>query len=333
MSLAAGIDAGGTKLLGVVLSATGEAVCELRREITGGGRLLLEEIAGMTLLLHDAAGPGAGATMTLGVGVAGLVDRNGVLQMSPNLPMAGGTAVLARLADDARLGGVVEHIAVDNDASCAGLGECSYGAARDQSDVLFVTLGTGIGGAMISGGRRVAGANNFAGEIGHMVIDRDGLACGCGRRGCWELYASGSALGRLGREAAAAGRASAVLELAGGDAELVRGEHVVLASEQGDSEAASLLAELAWWLGLGLVNLINVLDPELVVLGGGLVRAGEALLAPARAAVLGHLPAASERPPVEIVSGALGDRAGAIGAAVMARCGRHDSPVSPKAEP
>ncbi len=148
----------------------------------------------------------------------------------------------------------------------------------------MITLGTGIGAGIISGGEVLRGANGYAGEAGHMVVDPSGPLCSCGRRGCWERYASGSGLARLAREAATAGRLGAVMALARGDAESVRGEHVTEAAAAGDPGALEVMAELGWWIALGLANLTALLDPSVVVIGGGLVEAGELLLGPTRAA-------------------------------------------------
>src|SRR5205807_3790376 len=146
----------------------------------------------------------------------------------------------------------------------------------------LVTLGTGIGGGIVADGRLYRGANGFAGEIGHMVVDPHGPLCPCGQRGCWERFASGSGLGRLGREAAMAGAAPRLVELAGGDAEAVRGEHVTEAAREGDGEARAVMERFAWWGALGLVNLVNAFDPALFVIGGGLVAAGDLLFDPLR---------------------------------------------------
>jgi glucokinase len=191
------------------------------------------------------------------------------------------------------------------------------GAAQGYDDVILVTLGTGIGGGIVAGGTLLRGANGFAGEIGHMVIDPDGDPCPCGQRGCWERYASGGGLGRLGQRAAAEGRAARVLARAGGDPHMVRGEHVTVAAADGDAEARAVLAELGWWVALGLANLANVFDPQAFVLGGGLVEAGELLFGPVRAAFAELLTGASYRPPVAIVPATLGEHAGAIGAACL----------------
>jgi glucokinase len=181
----------------------------------------------------------------------------------------------------------------------------------------MVTLGTGIGGGFVQGGRLVTGAHGFAGELGHMVIEQHGPVCPCGRRGCWERYASGAGLARLAREAARAGRIPVVVALAGHDVEAVRGEHVTRAALEGDEGAREVLAELGGWVANGLANVIAALDPEIVVIGGGLVEAGELVVGPAREALAGLLLGAEHRPPVPLVAAALGPRAGAMGAALL----------------
>jgi len=307
-----GLDVGGTKILGLVLSTSGEVLAEERRDTPSQGDALLNVLAELISELRTLVG--VHPVVGVGVGVPGLVDTEGVLRFAPNLLGANGTAVKAGL--EAILEGRYP-VAVDNDATCAMTGERAFGAAFGSDDALLVTIGTGIGGAIVSGGRLVRGAHNFAGEIGHVIVDPHGPPCPCGKRGCWERYASGSGLGRLARDAAVAGRAGGVVESAGSDPDSVRGEHVVAVALDGDPEATAILAEFAWWLGLGLANLANVLDPELIVLGGGLVNAGELLLEPARAAFAEFVESNEERADVRIVPAALGDRGGAIGAAVI----------------
>jgi len=210
-------------------------------------------------------------------------------------------------------------VTVDNDATCATLAEVELGAARGASDVVLVTLGTGIGGGIVAGGLLQRGANGFAGEPGHMVVDPNGPPCPCGRRGCWERYASGSGLGRMGREAAEAGRSPRLVELAGGDPEAVRGEHVTTAAAEGDEGALGVCRDFGWWAALGIANLIDLLDPEIVVIGGGLVDAGELLLRPIRDAIGSQVLSWAHRPDVPVVPATLGADAGAIGAALSAR--------------
>jgi glucokinase len=254
-----------------------------------------------------------GGADRVGVGLAGLVDDDGVLRFGPNLPGIVAFPFAARLRE--RLG---VPIVVDNDATTAMWAELQLGAARGAREAVLVTLGTGIGGGYVTGGRLQRGAHGFAGEPGHMVVDPRGPLCPCGRRGCWERFASGSGLGRLARDAAAAGRAGAVVDLAGGDPEAVRGEHVTAAALAGDRGALAILREFGWWVALGIANLVNVLDPEVVVVGGGLAEAGELLLSPVRERFAELVLAPEHRPPVRIAAAELGERAGAVGAALLA---------------
>jgi glucokinase len=163
------------------------------------------------------------------------------------------------------------------------------------------------------------GSAGFAGEIGHMVVDPAGPACPCGRRGCWERFASGAGLGVQAREAALAGRLDQVVTLAGGDPESVRGEDVSAAAAAGDPSAQQVIRDVGWWVGFGLANLACVVDPECFVLGGGLVRAGDLLLESARSTYAALVEGGARRPLAAIVPAAFGERAGAVGAAVGAR--------------
>jgi len=308
-----GFDVGGTKILGLAVSSSGQVLAEERRDTPSAAdellRCLGELVGELSIVPEVEVHPIAG----IGIGVPGLVDTQGVLRFAPNLLGANGTAVRTGL--ETILAGRWP-VAVDNDATCAMAGERAFGAAFGSDDALFVTLGTGIGGGIVTGGLLLRGAHNFGGEIGHIIVDPHGPPCPCGRRGCWERYASGSGLGRLARDAAGAGRARRVVELAG-DPESVRGEHVVVAAAEGDAEATAILGELAWWLGLGLANLTNVLDPGLIVLGGGLVNIGEPLLGPTRSAFAELVEGYEERTGLRIVAASLGDHGGAIGAAVI----------------
>jgi glucokinase len=302
-----GVDVGGTKVLGLQLESDNSFGAETRQTTPAGGEAVLDAIAEVVTSL--------GPTTAVGVGVPGLVDHAGVLQFAPNLPSVVGLHVRAGL--EQRLPGV--RVTVGNDATCAAWAERLLGAGQGSRDVLMVTLGTGIGGGLVAGGQLLLGGNGFAGEIGHMVVDIHGPPCPCGKRGCWERFASGSGLGRLGREAAEAGRVPRIVELAGGVADTVRGEHVTAAATEGDAGALSIIDHFAWWVALGLANLANVLDPECIVVGGGLVESGALFLEPVRAAFLGLVEAAEYRPAIRIVLAQLGGRAGAVGAALLAR--------------
>ncbi len=284
MTRQAGIDVGGTKFLGVVLDDAGEVTIEKRRPTPQGGDNVVRELADFAreLAPYDS----------LGVGVPGLVTRDGVLRAAPNL--IGATEVPVGPMLEVLLG---HPVAVDNDATCAILAEWQLGAAKGFSDVVLVTLGTGIGGGLVMGGRLQRGANGFAGEIGHMVVQPDGPFCVCGRRGCWERFASGRGLQML-----AGGR---------------KGEDVVAAAREGDRESFVVIDTFAHWVALGLVNLTNLLDPACIVLGGGLAAAPDMFLGPIRREFLSLLYSPENRPQPILVFAELGERAGAIGAALL----------------
>ena len=309
--LTVGIDLGGTKCLGVVIDGDGSVIDEHRVPTPRGAGPIIAAVSDVAATLITRAGPVRG----VGVGVPGLVDGGGVLRFAPNLPGVVELDVAAQVAARLELPAVV----VENDASCAGWAERSVGAAVGLDHVVLVTLGTGIGGGLVLGGRLYRGANGFAGEIGHMVVDPQGPRCPCGQRGCWERFASGSGLGRLAREIAAASGDGRMVELAGGDAEDVRGEHVTVAAAEGDPTAIDVMTTFARWVAVGLANLANAFDPQAFVLGGGLVEAGAVLLDPVRRSFHDLLDGADHRPPIEILPAALGEHAGAIGAALLAR--------------
>jgi glucokinase len=324
--VAYGVDIGGTKVLGVALGVSDRIVAEARVTTPVGSsadgaegvavaRAVAEVVAELDAALGDtdrlvAASP-------VGVGVPGMLDRQGRLCFSPNLPQGRGVDWNALLSG--HLPG--RHILVENDANFAALAEHRLGAAQGYRQVMAITLGTGIGGGLVVDGRILVGANGFAGEIGHMVVDPAGPPCPCGRRGCWERYASGGGLGLMAREAALAGKLPEVVARAGGDPESVRGEDVSDAARAGDSGARRVLEEVGWWVGFGLANLACVLDPECFVLGGGLVGAGDLLLDSARQSFAELVEGGTARAATAIVPAFYGERAGAVGAALAARQG------------
>ena len=303
-----GIDIGGTKMLAVRLDASDTIEGDARRPTPRHGEEVIAHLADLVRELCPEGPPDA-----VGVGAPGLVDRSGVMRFSPHLPDLVGLSLSERIQVPFPTSGIW----VGNDATAAGWAEHRIGAAVGAGDVVMITLGTGIGGGIVSAGHLNEGVNRFAGEFGHMVVDPHGPPCPCGKQGCWERYASGGGLGQLGREAALAGRAPAVRALAGGDPEAVRGEHVTRAAREGDPDAGAIMDRFAWWLALGLANLANALDPEVMVLGGGLIEAGDVLMAPVRAAFATLVEAGDERR-VRIEAARLGPRAGAVGAALLA---------------
>ena len=298
-----GIDVGGTKCLALCLDDDLQVVGEARRPTPKGPDAIIDTLVGLAEELAPFD--------TIGVGVPGLVTMDGTLRAAPNLVDIRDFHVGRLLAD--RLG---TDVHVDNDATCAAVAEWKRGVARGSDDFVMVTLGTGIGGGVVAGGRLVRGANGFTGEIGHMVVDPTGPPCPCGRRGCWERYASGSGLGRLARDAAAAHRLTRVVEIAG-SVDDVRGEQLAVAAREGDLEALEVFDEFGRWVALGLVNLTNLLDPGLLVLGGGLAASKDLASGPIRRWFAELLYAPELRPHPRLEFAEMGERAGAIGAALL----------------
>jgi len=287
-----GLDLGGTKCLGVAWS-DGEVVAQHRAETdTADPGDVIELLAGVVQQLRAASGePSA-----IGVGAPGLVTADGDLARAPNLPGVQDLALRRRLSKSAGL-----PVVVENDAAAAAWAEFSCGAAAEAGSMLAVTLGTGVGGGIVLDGQLLRGAHGFAAEIGHMTVREGGRPCVCGKRGCWEAYASGAALGRLAREGLA-----------------LSGEALTAAAIRGEAEALVLLNEYAGEVALGLGSLVEILDPEMVVIGGGLVEVGDALLAPVRSALPRFVYSWEHRTPTPVVAAQLGERSGAIGAALLA---------------
>jgi glucokinase len=302
-----GIDVGGTKALGVALDADGEVVAEDRRP-TPRGDGSIDALLDTLVELAESLGVDA----DLGIGVPGLVTRDGRLRAAPNLDGVADLPIGELLGE--RLG---FDVRVDNDATCATVAEWRNGVGIGTDDLLLVTLGTGIGGGVVANGTLQRGTNGFAGEFGHMVVDPHGPRCPCGRQGCWERYASGSGLAMLAREAATGHRLRAVVEHADGDAQAVRGEHVMAAALDGDTEALAVIDDFGRWVALGLSNLTNVFDPEIFVLGGGLAAGAELYLEPITRWYGELLYQPHLRPLPRIEFARWGPLAGAVGAALL----------------
>jgi glucokinase len=308
--LTAGVDIGGTKLLAVAATEKGEIVAQRRQPTASGPDAILSAIATVVADLV-AAEP---AIAALGVGLPGLVDLDGFVHYAPNLPGFVGVAARELLAATCPV-----PVVVDNDANVAALGEVLHGAGRGRREVLVVTLGTGIGGGLIVNGGEYRGGYGLAAEIGHFTVDPDGPPCACGARGHWEAIASGSALGRRARDWAARGDAPNVLARAGGNVEAVTGHEVGQAAAAAEPDGLAILAEHARAVAVGLGGLVNILDPELIVISGGLIDLGDYLLGPLRAVLPEYVEAADRRTMPPVLPAALGEHAGAVGAAALAR--------------
>jgi glucokinase len=300
---AVGIDVGGTKCLGIAIDDQGNVLRDLKVPTPNDADLLISTLASIAQQL-DADG-------AVGIGVPGLVNRDGVLLAAPNVTAVRMLPLRERLEKASGL-----RVVVDNDNTVACLAEWRYGAGRGCNDLVLVGLGTGIGGGFVSGGVLQRGHHGFAGEFGHMIVSPHGLQCPCGQRGCWERYASGSGLGHLARLAAAEGKLVNVLASAA-NVDAIRGEDVTDAAHAGDPEAIAVIGTFAEWVALGLVNLTNIFDPERIVLSGGLSADPDLFLPPIIASFQASLFAAGLRERPELKFAELGPLAGGIGAALL----------------
>lgn len=310
--LSIGIDIGGTKIAAGVVDEDGAVIDRVDRATPGDDRAaVLDVIAEVTAELTTRHP----IVRAVGIGAAGFVDASqSTVVFAPHLNWRHEPL---RDAVSRRVG---LPVLVDNDANCAGWAEHRFGAAQNQTDVVIITLGTGIGGAIVLDGQPYRGQYGIAGEFGHMQIVPDGRACPCGQSGCWEQYASGRVLTARARDEArsetALGRQ--FLEEAGSVDQIV-GRQVTAAARAGDEQAQAWIAEVGTWLGTGIANLAAALDPGLFVIGGGASDAGDLLLEPARASFGQRLTGRGYRAEALIVRAHLGPDAGLIGAADMAR--------------
>jgi glucokinase len=310
--LTIGIDIGGTKVLAGVVEVDGTILAEARRWTPGTSVPAVEDtIVELVDLLsgdHDVA--------AVGIGAAGFVDSTqSTVLFSPHLawrdePLR---AALARR--------ITVPVVVDNDANAAAVAECRLGAGVGHRYVLCLTLGTGIGGALVLDGTVFRGANGMAGEFGHIQVVPEGHRCECGNKGCWEQYASGNALVRDARELLLAGSpvAHELQRRVDGDPSRLTGPLVTEAARDGDALAVELLTDVGTWLGVGLAGMAAAFDPHAVVVGGGVSAAGELLLGPTRRAFSRTLVGRGHRREPVITTAALGPGAGLVGAATLAR--------------
>jgi len=311
---AIGVDIGGTKIAAGVVDDEGTILAKTRRDTEP------DDAASIDRAIADVYAELSASyeISAIGLAAAGFVaaDRSGVL-FAPNIawrdyPLRDNVAAL--IDDDVT-------IVVENDANAAGWAEFRFGAAQDVDDMLTLTVGTGLGGAIVSNGQLLRGAWGVASEIGHMRVVPGGHYCGCGHEGCWEQYTSGSALVRDAQAAALtqADRAQRLIELAGGTVDKIAGPHITQAAFEGDALSIELLAELGRWLGEGAASATALLDPALIVVGGGVAAAGDLLLVPARKAFSEQLSGRGHRPEATFVVAAMGNDAGMVGAADLAR--------------
>ncbi|MFH5823017.1 ROK family glucokinase [Georgenia sp. AZ-5] len=309
---AVGVDIGGTKIAAGVVDEDGEVLASTQHETDPDDPAEIERavVAAVSELRADFE---VGA---VGVAAAGFISpRRDAVLFAPNI------AWRDHPLRDRLSAGIDLPIVVENDANAAGWAEFRFGAGRDAEHMVMATVGTGLGGAIIVDGRLLRGAFGAAGEIGHMQMVPHGHYCGCGHEGCWEMYASGRALGRAALAAVVAqpDRAGALVAAAGGAGNKIKGVHVTAAAEAGDPLAVELLAELGYWLGAGISDLAAIVDPEVAVVGGGVAAAGDLLLKPARESFRDHLSARGYRGELTIQLAEMGNEAGIVGAADLAR--------------
>jgi glucokinase len=313
MSYTIGVDVGGTKVLGGVVDADGNVVKTSRRDTPHEGGTAL------TATISDVARELASdfSVARVGVSAAGFVssDRKTMLA-TPNIAGWNGVQLEEQLTSQIGL-----PVVLENDGNAAAWGEKRFGAGRGKANMLLLTIGTGIGGGIIVNDQLLRGAFGIAAEVGHLRVLPEGHLCGCGARGCFEQYASGNALLRHAREAIAASPdlARGLLSRGDGTLEGLTGRAITDAAREGDQVALAAFNTTAQWLGAGIASLSVLLDPECVVIGGGVVDAGEILLAPTRAAMERYMPFAGKHPYPEIIAATLGNEAGLVGAADLAR--------------
>jgi glucokinase len=313
VGLTIGVDIGGTKVLGGVVDPQGSVIAIARRDTPAGDvaktRDVIVEVVRELAMSHEVE--------AVGIGAAGWIDasRSTVL-FAPNLAWRDEPL-------QAYLQAAVDHpVVVENDGNVAAWAEFQYGAAADADDsMVMFTVGTGIGAGIVLGGNLLRGSHGIAAEIGHMLAVPDGHRCGCGRHGCIEQYASGNALVRFARAGAQSEpkRAEQLLAQAGGRIEGITGPIVTLAAQAGDEVAIEAFAQIGYWLGQGMADLVQILDPQVLVVGGGVIDAGELLMAPAREAYRRELSHRSTLPVAEVRAAKLGNVAGVVGASDLAR--------------
>jgi len=310
--LSLGIDLGGTKILTAVATAQGRMLSRDHSvtPATKGQEAVVQSILESIGRALEQAGIAAPQLNAIGVGAPGLSNpETGILFTSPNLPGWRDVPLIEK-----ELG---KKAFLINDANAAALGELYFGAAKGAHHFIYITISTGIGGGIIIDGEVYTGSIGTAGEVGHMTIDDDGPPCNCGNRGCWETLASGTAMAREARKQIKEGARTSILGYAEGDVEKVTAQVIHNAAKEGDSLAKELITRTGYYVGVGLANLINIFNPELIVIGGGLSNIGDMLLEPAYK-VAGERAFKESYRTVRFALAKLGRDSGVLGAAAFA---------------
>jgi glucokinase len=314
--LVVAVDIGGTKIMTAIFTSDGKILAKEVRPTLGneGVNRVIARIGAAIESLLFSKNIKISRVSTICIACAGGIDtgRGVVVTPSPNLP----DWVEIPLADmiEKKLG--VNTIIV-NDASAAALGEHRYGAGRGVKNLVLFTLGTGIGGGIIIDSKLYLGAVGGAGELGHMTVDADGPKCGCGNTGCLEMLASGTAIAKDAIERIKKGEKSSLVDMVGGELDKITAESIGNAARSSDKLAQEVIARAAYFLGIGMVNVVNIFNPEMVIIGGGMAKLGEMIIAPGRKMVAERTFSINARA-VSIVAAQLGNEAGIYGAAAFA---------------
>lgn len=307
-----GVDLGGTKIYTALAAEDGQVLAEVKIPTEAGKGLshVVERIVESVEQVQRAAPPKT--VRALALGAPGPLDTvKGIIHLAPNLQWQN-VPIKQILEERLSL-----PVLLDNDANLAALGEHVFGAGRGEENMVYITVSTGVGGGLVLGGRLYRGSTDGAGEIGHMTVSPGGSLCSCGNRGCLEAVASGTAIAREARELVDRGGGRRILAEAGGDPGLITAAVVAKAAAAGDPEAASIVREAVRFLGIGIANILNLLNPSLVVLGGGVMETGELVWEGIRREVRARALEAA-RAGARLVPAGLGGRAGVMGAIALA---------------
>ncbi|NLE43634.1 MAG: ROK family protein [Chloroflexi bacterium] len=313
--LVVGIDLGGTKISTALVTGTAQIVARDYRETraSDGQDAIIDRMMEASRLVMAQAGVAPDRIAAVGVGSPGPLDiEAGIVRGAPNLPGWHYVPLKQRIEESLGIATFLE-----NDANAAAVGEHRFGAGQGVDHMIYVTVSTGIGGGLILNGSVYYGVSGTAGEIGHTTILANGPRCGCGNRGCVEALASGTAIAREARDAVARGVSPVLHQMCEGDPDRITARMVAEAAAQHDPEASRIMDTAMEYLGIGMANLVNLFNPQLIVIGGGVANVGDVLFDPVRRGILRHaLPAASQD--IQVVGAKLGDDVGVLGAAAVA---------------
>jgi len=309
------IDLGGTKTITAIVSANGQILAEERclTQADEGQSSVVNRLLSAVDHILSLKNISPSQLDSISIAAAGCIDiERGLVISSPHFPGWSNVPLRDIVRDKYRVATFLL-----NDASAAVLGEHRFGSGRGANNLILLTVGTGIGGGIIINGKLYGGLSGSAGEIGHMTVDAGGPKCVCGNIGCLEMLASGTAMAREAKRRLSLGESSSLFQMVRGRIGAITAEEIGIAAKGGDTLALDIIGKAATYLGVGMVNVVNIFDPEMIIVGGGVAKLGDLLLDPARRVVKERVFSASARE-VRILLAQLGDKAGVIGAAVFA---------------